>query len=144
MHRKLAERLWCAHPALVWATNNPRVIDLGVSPGAGDENRTRALSLGSDGAWASALLLTCPYADSAAASPGPEVPLLTVVVRSYGHAMGTTPQRGWPIGLDPTDFGPYDEQSGARRRVTLWREGKKCDQLGTDLGKPDTWGQEAM
>lgn len=32
---------------LVWTTKNPRVIDLGVSAGAGDENRTRALSLGS-------------------------------------------------------------------------------------------------
>ena len=40
-------RLWCGTRSPVWTTKNPRVDDLGVSRGAGDENRTRALSLGS-------------------------------------------------------------------------------------------------
>lgn len=36
-------------------TNNPRAEGLGAQSGAGDENRTRALSLGSDGAWAGSM-----------------------------------------------------------------------------------------
>ena len=42
-----------------WSRRNPWVLDLGVIYGAGDENRTRTLSLGSDGAWVSATSLTC-------------------------------------------------------------------------------------
>ncbi len=39
-----------AAPGLTRQQTNPQAADLGVSHGAGDENRTRALSLGSDGA----------------------------------------------------------------------------------------------
>ncbi|MFC8388164.1 hypothetical protein [Streptomyces sp. NPDC057238] len=46
----LMVRLWCGARSPVRTTENPRADDLGVSHGAGDENRTRALSLGSDGA----------------------------------------------------------------------------------------------
>ncbi|WP_329306738.1 WYL domain-containing protein [Streptomyces sp. NBC_01260] len=42
-------RRWCATPGEVWATTNPQVHDLGVRERAGDENRTRALSLGING-----------------------------------------------------------------------------------------------
>ncbi|WP_406414893.1 DUF6415 family natural product biosynthesis protein [Streptomyces sp. NBC_01614] len=41
-------------------TNNPRVTDLGVRSGAGDENRTRALSLGSCGHLWPVCALTWP------------------------------------------------------------------------------------
>ncbi|MDN3023500.1 hypothetical protein [Streptomyces sp. S.PB5] len=37
-------------PLITATTKKARVSDLGLSRGAGDENRTRALSLGSDGA----------------------------------------------------------------------------------------------
>jgi hypothetical protein len=37
-----------------WTTNKPQATDLGFHSGAGDENRTRALSLGSGGAWMAA------------------------------------------------------------------------------------------
>jgi len=55
----LGARLWCADRPPVWTTKNPRVIDLGVSRGAGDENRTRTLSLGSLGSLAAVAALTC-------------------------------------------------------------------------------------
>jgi hypothetical protein len=51
-------RLWCAPCPPVWTTKNPRGADLGVSHGAGDENRTRALRLGSDDAWVGSIALT--------------------------------------------------------------------------------------
>ncbi len=40
-------------------TNKPQATDLGFHSGAGDENRTRALSLGSDGACMARWSLTC-------------------------------------------------------------------------------------
>lgn len=71
-----------------------RVADLGLCHGAGDENRTRALSLGSGGAG----VLTCPltWLDSLLHRwcECLVAPLLTVVVRSYGHAVGTGPKNG--------------------------------------------------
>jgi hypothetical protein len=81
--------LWCALRPPAQTTKNPRVIDLGVRVGAGDENRTRTLSLGSDGAWMAAYPLTCNFIPNRSFRPGVLEPLLTVVVPSYGHALGT-------------------------------------------------------
>ncbi|AJT65993.1 hypothetical protein T261_4339 [Streptomyces lydicus] len=41
-------RIWCGTPELVQTTNKAQVSDLGLNYGAGDGNRTRALSLGID------------------------------------------------------------------------------------------------
>ena len=82
-------RLWCGTRSPVWTTKNPRVSDLGVSHGAGDENRTRAPSLGSDGARVVALALTCGYTLNDEGVLPRYMLLLTVVVRSEGHAVGT-------------------------------------------------------
>ena len=88
-------RLWCDTCPPAWTTKTPRASGLGVSYGAGDENRTRALSLGSDGACTAGWPLTC--ADSSFWHPcaGLIAPLLTVVVCSYGHAMGTGREDRW-------------------------------------------------
>jgi hypothetical protein len=61
---------------------------------AGDENRTRTLSLGSDGAWASCMALTSTDAGFLAARGGRIAPLLTVGFRPYGHGVGTEPRKG--------------------------------------------------
>ncbi|QIY56271.1 hypothetical protein HEP86_19240 [Streptomyces sp. RPA4-5] len=45
----LLVRIWCGTPELVQATNKAQVADLGLNYGAGDGNRTRALSLGING-----------------------------------------------------------------------------------------------
>ncbi|WP_342456399.1 MBL fold metallo-hydrolase [Streptomyces coeruleorubidus] len=80
--RELMVRLWCATGPPVWTTKSPRVSDLGVSHGAGDENRTRALSLGSDGAWKATWLLTCAYVAYRRPCEAGFAPLLIAVVRS--------------------------------------------------------------
>ncbi|BBC35101.1 hypothetical protein SGFS_063950 [Streptomyces graminofaciens] len=77
-----------------WTNNNkPQADDLGFHYGAGDENRTRALSLGSDGACAAIGQLNWADSLSGGRCEGLVAPLLTVFVRSEGHAMGTT--QGW-------------------------------------------------
>ncbi len=76
-----------ARPSL--ADKKAQVSDLGLSHGAGDENRTRALSLGSEGASRVRPPLTCGYVFWSAFSATCSAPLFTVVVRSYGHAVGT-------------------------------------------------------
>ena len=51
----LTERqAWSGHaiPDPVQTTTKPQVPDLGLFHGAGDENRTRALSLGINGSYA--------------------------------------------------------------------------------------------
>lgn len=88
-----------------------RVADLGLLHGAGDENRTRALSLGSDGARAAVWLLACMDSLCPRCCLSLVAPLLTVVVRFYGHAVGTASHNGrqgpvheralrmaWPVG----------------------------------------------
>jgi hypothetical protein len=69
--------------------NKVQISDLDLEHGAGDENRTRALSLGSDGACTDFMALTCADACSMGRPASRIAPLLTVVARSYGHAMGT-------------------------------------------------------
>ncbi len=81
-----------AHCPRRYASANDKkaqVSDLGLTHGAGDENRTRALSLGSDGASRVRSPLTCGYVFWSAFSATCSAPLFTVVVRSYGHAVGT-------------------------------------------------------
>lgn len=73
-------------------TKSPRVSDLVVSHGAGDEKRTRTLSLGSDGAWRPLLLWPAQMHSLCSGREGRIALLLTVVVLSYGHAMGTAPR----------------------------------------------------
>ncbi len=53
--------LWCRTPELLRTTKKPRAAGLGLSCGAGDENRTRALSLGISGAWLVKGTLTCSF-----------------------------------------------------------------------------------
>ena len=53
---------------------------------AGDENRTRALSLGSYGASTATWPLTCADASFRRCCAGPMAPLSTAVVRCYGRA----------------------------------------------------------
>jgi hypothetical protein len=45
----LLARIWHEVLRAVWITNKPQALDLGFRFGAGDENRTRALSLGING-----------------------------------------------------------------------------------------------
>ncbi|MFI0035343.1 hypothetical protein ACH4NS_07650 [Streptomyces mutabilis] len=52
-------RMWHATTERIRTAKRPGSNDLGLLRGAGDENRTRALSLGSDGAWACFAGLTC-------------------------------------------------------------------------------------
>jgi hypothetical protein len=78
-----------ARPSNWTRKNKPQAAGLGFHHGAGDENRTRALSLGSDGAWAGSVALTCADTVSLGGREGRFAPLLTVVSRSYVHAMGT-------------------------------------------------------
>src|SRR5690606_2165151 len=66
-----------------------QVSDPGLLRRAGDENRTRALSLGSEGASRVRPPLTCGYVFWSGLSATCSAPLFTVVVRSYGHAVGT-------------------------------------------------------
>ncbi|MFB7555628.1 hypothetical protein [Streptomyces brevispora] len=47
--RSLLVRIWCETPELVQTTKKPPADGLGLFHGAGDENRTRALSLGNIG-----------------------------------------------------------------------------------------------
>src|SRR4051794_24371753 len=97
--------MWCAPRPSVWTTKNPRVIDQGVSRGAGDENRTRALSLGSYGAWAGSMALTCDDALSGKGLSGRIAPLSTVAVCSYGHAAGTDATSSRAIRADDASAG---------------------------------------
>ncbi|GAA2314164.1 hypothetical protein Scani_80760 [Streptomyces caniferus] len=50
MNRSLLVRIWCKTPELARTTKKAQVSDLGLNYGAGDGNRTRALSLGIKGA----------------------------------------------------------------------------------------------
>ncbi|WP_328690943.1 hypothetical protein OG879_30135 [Streptomyces caniferus] len=50
MNRSLLARIWCKTPELARTTKKAQVSDLGLNYGAGDGNRTRALSLGIKGA----------------------------------------------------------------------------------------------
>src|SRR3954452_9819035 len=77
-----------------------RVSDPGLLRGAGDENRTRALSLGSDGTWRGGYVPTCAdavkvgvlrWADRAAVDPG--CPILRARI---GHGWGTALTRWRP------------------------------------------------
>lgn len=69
--------------------NKPQAADLGLVHRAGDGNRSRTLSLGSDGASRVRPPLTCGYVFWSAFSATCSAPPFTVVVRSYGHAVGT-------------------------------------------------------
>jgi hypothetical protein len=82
VRRKLLDNPW---------QNTPQAADLGLHHGAGDENRTRTLSLGSDGAWARSMALTCADGVRMGSREGRTTPLPTVVDRSEGHAVGTAP-----------------------------------------------------
>ncbi len=74
---------------VVWTTNKPQLADLGFQSGAGNENRTRALGLGSDSAWTVVWQLTCGDGVRLRRCTGLLVPLVALVVRSCRHAVGT-------------------------------------------------------
>ncbi|GAB7032485.1 hypothetical protein JCM4914_39460 [Streptomyces platensis subsp. malvinus] len=70
-------------------TNKPQVPDLGLPYGAGDGNRTRALSSGINGALHDQSRLTWGNAISAIVRWCPVMPLVTGVDRPEGHGWGT-------------------------------------------------------
>lgn len=63
-------------------SNELQAADVEFHAVTGDENRTRALSFGSDGGWAGAMSLTWADVISPGWSGGLFAPLLTVVFRS--------------------------------------------------------------
>ncbi|SFT31038.1 hypothetical protein SAMN04487982_117102 [Streptomyces sp. ok210] len=88
--RSLLVRIWCATSELCQTTKEPRADGLGLLHGAGDENRTRALSLGilrrlpAAGAVTRMDTVQCPLASLSG------LPLLTVVVRRGWCGGGAT------------------------------------------------------
>lgn len=52
-------RMWHGTQRRVQTTSKAQVDDLGLSRGTGDENRTRALGWGINGAWARVCCLAC-------------------------------------------------------------------------------------
>lgn len=54
-------RRWCEALRKGWTRTNPQVGDLGVRGRAGDENRTRALSLEINGSWSTKVALNCMF-----------------------------------------------------------------------------------
>jgi len=72
-------------PRIGLDNKQPQVADLGFHYRAGDENRTRALSLGSDGAWVGWAALTCADTCFLGGRVGRIAPLLTLVLHPNGH-----------------------------------------------------------
>ena len=97
-------RLWCDTCPPAWTTKTPRASGLGVSYGAGDENRTRALSLGSG-----CLLLRARYGHGAAKTGGQSActdghcvgrglgRTSGWVTPLHAHRAGSTPFCGLPV-----------------------------------------------
>jgi hypothetical protein len=69
--------------------NKPRAFWPGALCGAGDGNRTRALSLGITVSRAVVGALTWETAPFGCPDGGPNAPPLTVIYRLYGHGTGT-------------------------------------------------------
>lgn len=133
-HESATRRLIATH------NNKAQVDDLGLHHGAGDEDRTRALSLGSYGACGTKLLLTWVYALSRRGRACGIAPLLTLDYRSYGHAMGTPSTGGVEI-LPRVAWraaGPSKPAlAGGRRCRSTWgRGGDRATRGGGGSGRP--------
>jgi hypothetical protein len=82
-------RMWRGTRRQVQTTDKARVYDLGLLRGAGDGNRTRALSLGIAVLLGVVGDLTSGNGCQGEALGSPWHPLLTVAYRPVGHASGT-------------------------------------------------------
>lgn len=80
---------WGSGPVSLDGKQKAPVIDQGLYYGAGDEARTRALSLGISDAWLVKGTLTCGFGLARWMALGLWEPYLTAVVCSAGHGWGT-------------------------------------------------------